>query len=163
MSDPLLAGTVPLRFPCKQCGCSSGRIEKKSDQNCVYCVSCGKYAGFNMPKRETGEEQRHVSSRPGLKPNQRSRILERDSFQCVLCGKSPSRNGIILHVGHVLSVDAGERIGASHDEVWDDENLYTSCEECNLGQGKLSLSPRIALSLLRARINYRSMKTGRDK
>lgn len=160
---PVMDGTFAMRKPCTGCQYPYGRIVKKSDQNCVYCAQCNKYAGYNAPKRETGEEQRHVSSRPGLKPNQRARIVERDNSQCVLCGRSPARDGIILHVGHVLSVDDGERIGAKHEELWDDDNLYTSCEECNLGQGKLSLPPRMALSLLRARMHHRDMKAGRGK
>lgn len=140
-------GGVKLRVACR-CGGTAGRIDVRSGQNCVFCESCGRYAGYNAPKSETGEQQRRVSSRADMKPSQRSRIFERDGGRCCVCGRSGTET--MLHVGHVLSVADGTALGATVAELSSDENLVTMCEECNLGQGRRSLPPRMALLLVRA-------------
>ena len=39
--------------PCKKCGCTNGRIETRSGQDCVLCQICGAFQ-YNAPKTETG-------------------------------------------------------------------------------------------------------------
>lgn len=57
----------------------------------------------------------------------RLRVLQRDGFRCVLCGRSPALNrGVMLHIDHILPVAKG---GATKLE-----NLQTLCKECNLGK-----------------------------
>jgi 5-methylcytosine-specific restriction endonuclease McrA len=151
VSEPALQ--ITMRAPCK-CGSEAGRIEPKQGQNLVYCLGCGGWQ-YNAPKSETGEAQRSVRSRPDMKPGQKSRILERDSNRCLMCGRlgGPLEDGaVILHVGHILSVDEGPAAGASDAEIWDDSNLFAQCEECNLGQGARSLAPRQAMLLVRAAV-----------
>lgn len=57
----------------------------------------------------------------------RWRVLNRDSFRCRSCGRSPAAEfGVVLHVDHVVPWSKG---GTS-----DEQNLQTLCERCNLGK-----------------------------
>jgi len=59
----------------------------------------------------------------------RLKVLSRDSFKCVFCGRSPALHpGVVLHIDHVLPVAKG---GATKLD-----NLQTLCRECNLGKGQ---------------------------
>lgn len=63
-------------------------------------------------------------------PRLRFRVLRRDSFRCVLCGRSPEKvTGLILHVDHMIAWTKGGRT--------EYDNLRTLCEPCNLGKGDL--------------------------
>ena len=148
----------PLKNPCKACGAPAGGpgyLKKVGDQNCLRCAQCDTYNGFNVPKRETGEPQRHVSSRPGIKPGQRARILERDGYRCKMCGKGADQS--LLHIGHLLSVADAELVGAPDEILWCDGNLYTACEECNLGQGSRSVDPILIFLILKAKLAREKM------
>ncbi len=59
----------------------------------------------------------------------RLRVLERDGYRCVLCGRSPALElGVILHLDHVVPfADGGATVF---------ENLRTLCQECNLGRSR---------------------------
>jgi len=59
----------------------------------------------------------------------RLKILTRDCFRCVYCGRSPATNpGVELHLDHIIPfVDGGENT---------EDNLQTLCKDCNLGKGK---------------------------
>ena len=54
-------------------------------------------------------------------------IMKRDGFRCVLCGRS-AQDGVSLHVDHILPVSKGGKTEPS--------NLWTLCEQCNLGKGE---------------------------
>ncbi len=55
----------------------------------------------------------------------RFKILYRDKFKCVLCGRGAT-NGISLHIDHIIPHSlAGKTI---------ESNLQTLCEDCNLGK-----------------------------
>lgn len=61
----------------------------------------------------------------------RLRVLDRDGFRCVLCGRSPAiLAGVQLHIDHVVPVSRGGRATA--------ENLRTLCAECNVGRGSVA-------------------------
>ena len=74
---------------------------------------------------------------------QRFRIFSRDGFTCRYCGR---RSDVIpLHLDHLIPVSRG---GTN-----DDDNLITSCRDCNLGKGsrrieesELPESGRLALA-----------------
>ena len=51
----------------------------------------------------------------------RKRILDRDGWRCVLCGKYGNE------CDHVLSIERG---GA----VWDETNLQTLCQACHIAK-----------------------------
>lgn len=144
-----------MRAPCSACGNTAGRVVTKSGQDTVRCKTCDKYAGYNLPKSESGKEQRSVTrNREPMKPSKRAEILMRDGGRCVLCRSADA----ILHVGHLISVDVGLRIGMTEEEVHDDENLAAMCEECNLGIGKQPIPLPTAVWIVRARISWRNSR-----
>lgn len=58
----------------------------------------------------------------------RYRVLKRDRFRCVSCGRSPATDlGCELHVDHVHPFSKGGKTTL--------DNLRSSCAECNLGKG----------------------------
>lgn len=145
-----------MRAPCR-CGSTLGRIVEKNGQNTVRCVACSAYC-YCAPRTETGHKQRSTTTvHKAIKPAKRARILERDGFRCTWCHHADRP----LHVGHILSVDAGLAAGLTDDEINDDENLVASCEECNLGQGALPMPLRVAVAVLRARISWRNKEAAR--
>lgn len=135
-----------LRNPCKRCGSLSGRIETKGNQDCVYC-DCGTFQ-YNAPKTETGREVRTVERvHKSIRPKDRASVLMRANGRCELCGSR-----INLHVGHLLSVEAGLRLGMNELQLNDPENLCAMCEACNLGVGKEPIPARFLMALVLARI-----------
>lgn len=58
----------------------------------------------------------------------RLRVLTRDKFRCVLCGRTPAINpGVVLHIDHIVPFsDKGQTV---------ESNLRTLCEQCNWGKG----------------------------
>ncbi len=143
--------THSLRAPCK-CGGTSGKIETKGGQDCVYCLACGKFQ-YNAPRVETGRAQRTVTTvHNGIKPNQRSRVLNRASGRCEICGYKPDGTERTLHVGHLLSVKDGMAQGMTEAELNNDENLAAMCDECNLGLGDETVPARLVVGIIRARV-----------
>lgn len=59
-----------------------------------------------------------------LSKARRFEIFKRDRFTCQYCGRKPPE--VVLHVDHVVA----ESVGGSSE----DENLVTSCQDCNLGK-----------------------------
>lgn len=58
----------------------------------------------------------------------RYKVLSRDRFRCVICGRSPAKEPTIeLHVDHIFPWSKG---GQNTEE-----NLRTLCFDCNLGKG----------------------------
>lgn len=73
-------------------------------------------------------------SRTSLNPKVRFEVLARDGFTCCYCGAAaPS---VRLHVDHVIPVSQG-----GTDAI---DNLATSCEQCNLGKGQVTVDQFIA-------------------
>jgi hypothetical protein len=133
-----------LRAPCKTCGGREARLERRSGQACLFCANCGAFQ-YNAPKGELGEVPRAVSLH-GIPASQRARILDRATGRCELCGA-----GGVLHIAHLLSVADGVRDNVPDDVIKSDHNLAVTCEECNLGLGSLSVSPRLYIALLMRR------------
>lgn len=60
----------------------------------------------------------------------RFKVLKRDNFKCVFCGKSPATDAnVILHVDHIIPWSKGGETVI--------ENLQTLCSKCNLGKSNL--------------------------
>lgn len=138
-----------MRTPCPSCGSSAGVIQERNGQDTVRCAECNRFC-YNAPRTETGREQRSVTTvHAGIKPKQRARIILRDGGRCILCGSTGN-----LHVGHLVSVDAGMRYGLTDQEINHDENLVAMCEVCNLGIGAEPIPLRVAIVVLRARISW---------
>lgn len=143
-------GMIVMRDPCMRCSGTSGRIETKGGQDCVYCA-CGKFQ-YNAPKTETGRKVRTVSTtHEAISPKQRSRVIERANCHCERCGKSAAASVTGLQVGHILSVEEGHAQGLPDSIINSDENLIAECDECNLGHGKGVLPVRLLVALLVAR------------
>lgn len=136
-----------LRSPCARCGGTSGAIETRSGQDCVFCSTCGKFC-YNAPRVETGREVRKLATRPDIKPSTRARILLRDNSTCVIC----HRSDLPLDVGHIISVDAGRGLGLTDAQLWHDENLAAMCQPCNSGIGNITIPLRLLAAIVVARI-----------
>ncbi len=75
----------------------------------------------SAPQRKTGRD-------PSLRL--RFKVLKRDNFSCVQCGKSPAKDSkTILHVDHIKPWSKGGETVYS--------NLQTLCQDCNLGKSNL--------------------------
>jgi hypothetical protein len=80
------------------------------------------------PRREDGR-----SPSLGL----RYKVLSRDHFRCVTCGRSPATTlSVKLHVDHILPVAAGGKTV--------EENLRALCADCNLGKGARVVSGTVS-------------------
>lgn len=71
-------------------------------------------------------------NRGGISASLRFRILRRDGFTCLYCGRTPRNDSVQLHVDHVKPRVAGG--------LTEETNLVTACRDCNLGKGKSLLS-----------------------
>ena len=57
----------------------------------------------------------------------RLKVLNRDNFRCVFCGRSPATDiGIQLQIDHIIPFSKGGKSSL--------DNLQTLCQECNLGK-----------------------------
>ena len=153
MTNPLSA-QHQLREPCRSCGSSLGYITVVNGQNTVRCDKCFTFL-YNAPKTETGEEPRSTRTLHNLSPSLRARVLERANGRCELCA-----GGVNLHVSHILSVKDGLLHGLTEFELNSEENLLALCEECNLGFGSRSFSPRLYAILLQRKIHNANGATG---
>jgi len=62
----------------------------------------------------------------------RLKILDRDNYTCVLCGRTPALHpGLALHIDHRIPFSMGGK--TEHD------NLQTLCVDCNLGKGNADI------------------------
>jgi hypothetical protein len=69
-----------------------------------------------------------TEDRRGINLSLRYKVLVRDDFRCVRCGRSPATSsGLELHIDHKNPV--------SNQGKTTFENLETKCKECNLGKG----------------------------
>lgn len=83
------------------------------------CGKCFKNYYYYKPEQIT-DISKHTLS-------ERFRILERDNFKCVYCGRSPNRdNDVELQIDHVFPKSKGGTDVPG--------NLVTSCKECNSGK-----------------------------
>lgn len=58
----------------------------------------------------------------------RYKVLKRDRFRCVKCGRSPAtESNVILHIDHIIPFSLGGKTLI--------DNLQVCCSDCNLGKG----------------------------
>ncbi len=84
--------------------------------------------GGSVPELTLGSASSAAGASPRF-PDLRTRwrVLNRDSFRCRSCGRSPAAEyGVILHIDHITAWSKGGRT--------EDKNLQTLCERCNLGK-----------------------------
>lgn len=158
MNEKLNAPPYTMRKPCAHCTGLAGRVKETGAQDCVYCLGCNRFQ-YNAPRAETGKPVRSVrSSRDvDISPSLRAEILfERAGGRCEICHNI----GVELHVGHLLSVDAGRAQGMSDADLNSPDNLAAMCSACNLGLGNQPVSLRLMMGLIMARTT-RKMKGNR--
>lgn len=126
-----MAEPFTMRAPCIRCAEPLGRIEHRNGQDCVFCSACDAWC-YNAPRVETGKATRSVSTRPGITPGQRARIMETHGHACVSCGATAP--AVVLHLDHLISREDAERHGFLDDIIDSEWNLAPMCEECNLGK-----------------------------
>jgi len=69
----------------------------------------------------------HPEDRAYVPLGLRYKVLRRDRFRCVTCGRSPATDLVcVLHVDHILAFARGGKTR--------EDNLRTLCDECNLGK-----------------------------
>lgn len=71
------------------------------------------------------ERKIKTHKRVSIKKKTRFRVIQRDGFRCVSCGKS-SEDGAKLQVDHIIPVSRGGKNRMS--------NYQTLCQDCNLGK-----------------------------
>ena len=97
------------------------------------------YASTVAPQHSDSSYKQNESSRPitvitkeqkrNIPLKLRLSVLQRDRFQCVLCGRSPATDpGVALHIDHISAFCQGGTTTL--------KNLQTLCSDCNLGKGK---------------------------
>jgi hypothetical protein len=151
-----MSAVMQMRAPCPSCQGVAGVVIDRNGQDTVRCAACNRHC-YNAPRHETGRAPRnHAVLHAGIRPGLRARILERDGAACVLCRSVTGP----LHVGHLISVDAGRRFGLTDAEINDEENLVAMCEACNLGFGAAPIPLRLAVVIVRARIAWRERAAG---
>lgn len=141
---------LTMRAPCPRCACTEGTIVTRNGQDCVFCQGCNTWA-YNAPRAETGREVRSLRTRPAISPGKRARILLRDNGTCVLC----HRADVPIDIGHLISVNAGRNSGMTDFALFDDENLAAMCQPCNSGLSDEPVPLRIAVAILRTRLNMK--------
>ena len=108
---------------------------KKPDLDPKNCTFCDKEF---IPKTENNvfcskdcrtSHYKYVKAPPSQLEYKRRKwlIFERDSFQCIYCGKSSIEDSVELHVDHVQPQSKGGKDVCS--------NLVTACSECNVSKG----------------------------
>jgi 5-methylcytosine-specific restriction endonuclease McrA len=137
---------IRLRAPCKACGNSNGFVYSKNKTNVCACSECGAYS-HTASNKEMGLESNEPTRLDIVKRAQRARILSRDGARCLLCGKTGKDDA--LHIAHIISDYDAQTLHHLYpkfklDYIYHDENLFACCSECNLGQGKESLIPKLA-------------------
>ena len=81
------------------------------------------------------EETIKIYRGKNIPANVRVRVLDRDSFRCVFCGRSPATEiGLKLHIDHKIPFSKGGKTTI--------DNLQTLCQECNLGKSDSTLGSR---------------------
>lgn len=85
-----------------------------------------------IPEKDSGTSDKKINSRD-IPLSLRLKILNRDNFRCVFCGKSPATDfGTKLHIDHIIPFSKGGQSIL--------ENLQTLCEECNLGKSNQNIT-----------------------
>lgn len=103
---------------------------KKYTINCYRCGGLVTHSirikkGLCFDCKVEGVTKRPNNKIPYLR--RRFKIFSRDGFTCVYCGRRPPE--VILQPDHVIPRSKGGKNT--------EDNLVTSCEECNKGKGDL--------------------------
>lgn len=91
-------------------------------------VNESEHAPPEQPPNPTSNSQPRSCAPRSISLALRYRILVRDKFRCVACGRSPAKDSNVeLHIDHIVPWSRGGQNIES--------NLRTLCFDCNLGKG----------------------------
>lgn len=126
-------GSVIVRaeIACANCGKKFKRLPNAiKNRKYNFCSSwcAGDYASKGLGPWARGKNYKPKKTNKIPKPL-RWKVLHRDDFTCVYCGRSPETHGVILHVDHIDPAATGGKPIAI--------NLNTSCEDCNVGKADI--------------------------
>ena len=106
----------------------------------IKCPECGKFFKPKMYQRKTCD----VCRRNYYVTCSRFRILERDKFTCIYCGKSSFEDGAELHLDHIHPYSKGGKNTA--------KNLVTACKRCNIEKSnRLLKNPELIIKEIKKR------------
>lgn len=94
-------------IPDRECA-NCGTVFTPATGNGLYCSAECREAHYERIRYERG----------------RFVIFERDGFRCIYCGRTSVKDGVVLHVDHIIP-----KLSGGADEAG---NLVTACEDCNL-------------------------------
>lgn len=89
--------------------------------------------------QKKGKKDFVKEERAKMSDDLRYKVLSRDNFCCVLCGKS-RKDGVALEVDHIIPVSKGGRT--------EFDNLQTLCERCNRGKGNAMPTQQLKVFLV---------------
>lgn len=104
----------------------SARIEEQVKHALSTQISHDRLQEILSPRRSNRIVSNANLERNKLTPKLRYTILARDGFKCLICGRSPENDGIVLHVDHIYPISKGGKTIP--------ENLQTTCRDCNVGK-----------------------------
>lgn len=102
--------------------------ENKEEANAEKTIP--QFVDILEPKKEPKRKKTipRAEARRGINLSLRYKVLLRDKFRCVRCGRSPATTpGVELHIDHKNPFSKQGRTVL--------ENLETKCKQCNLGKG----------------------------
>jgi 5-methylcytosine-specific restriction endonuclease McrA len=106
--------------------CNDCRVAYKNEQKQNWRDSHKKYMADYHKRRQ---------SKNGVGfAKKRWQVLQRDNFTCQYCGRSPSKDGVVLEVDHLKPRNGDCRVDAPLNE------LITACRQCNIGKFNSHLS-----------------------
>jgi 5-methylcytosine-specific restriction endonuclease McrA len=132
---------------CRHCRGRNVTVTSTSGQDVVRCIDCDRFS-HNAPRTETGRRQRSLSTREGITPSQRARILAVHSNACIYCGKRPPE--VRLELEHMIPRELAEQHGLLDDLIDSIHNLAPACPECNSGRRHAQFNANTVALMLRA-------------
>lgn len=109
------------------------RCENKELMNCLDYETVRKAIDDLLPQDDIDigkpfrrDRKSKTSFSNTFSPSLRWKIMERDDYKCVKCGRTPA-DGIKLHVDHIFPKSKGG--------IATLENGQVLCNECNIGKG----------------------------
>lgn len=143
MSDTI---TLTLTEPC-QCGGISGYITPTGTQDVLRCCTCDKYQK-NISRADSGRRRRTLSTREGITPSQRARVLSTHGNACIYCGKRPPE--VRPELEHMVPRDLAAKYGLLDDLIDSLHNLAPACPECNSGKRHVAYTARSVAMMVRS-------------
>ena len=82
-----------------------------------------------IPNADSGELTQIRKTGRSVSKRLRFRVLRRDKFTCQACGRSPSKDNVVLEIDHIKAYSNGGETVI--------ENLQALCKDCNSGKSNL--------------------------